>query len=190
MSVGLDLLPRHAPSFPLANRLLRVVWAVVWTCLCRFTPPPFWGWRRSILRMFGARIGRGAKIYGSTRIWLPANLDLGPGVMLGRGVNCYNQGLITIGAGTVVSWNATLCSSTHDFDDPAFPLVVRPIRIGANAWIAAEAFVGPGVTIGDGVVLGACGVAMRDLADRSLYSGNPAIKVRDRLEPSVRMGDE
>ena len=110
--------------------------------------------------------------------------------MLGRGVNCYNQGLIAIGDRTVISWNATLCSSTHDFSDPSFPLVVRPIQIGADAWIAAEAFVGPGVTIADGAVLGARGVAMRDLAGWSLYSGNPATKIRDRPEPSIRMGDE
>ena len=171
---------RHAPSFSLANRMLRVVWMVVWTGLCRFTPPPMWGWRRLVLRLFGARIGRGAKIYGSTRIWHPANLELGSGAMLGRGVNCYNQGMIVIGAGSVISWNATLCSSSHDFNDPAFPLVLRPIRIGADVWIAAEAFVGPGVSVEDGAVLGARSVAMRDLAGWSLYSGNPAQKVRDR----------
>lgn len=190
MSLEHDSLPRHAPSFSVANRLFRVVWAIAWFCLCRFTPPPLWAWRRSILRLFGARIGRGARIYGSTRIWLPGNLDLGPGAMLGRGVNCYNQGLITIGEGTVVSWNATLCSSTHDFNDPAFPLVVRPIEIGARAWIAAEAFVGPGVAIADGAVLGARSVAMRSLAGWTLYSGNPATKARDRPNPSIGTGDE
>lgn len=110
--------------------------------------------------------------------------------MLGRGVNCYNQGVISIGEGTVVSWNATLCSSTHDFNDPAFPLVVRPIRIGSHSWIAAEAFVGPGVTIADGAVLGARGVAMRDLAGWALYFGNPATKVRGRARDSFSVGDE
>ena len=110
--------------------------------------------------------------------------------MLGRGVNCYNQGSIAIGAGTVVSWNATLCSSTHDFAKPHFPLVVRPIRIGSEAWIAAEAFVGPGVTVGDGAVLGARGVATRDLEPWSVNSGNPACKIRERAPNLVGMGDE
>ena len=183
MSAEQDSALRHAASFSLANRLLRVIWAIVWTGLGRFTPPPLWGWRRLILRSFGARIGPGAKIYGSTRIWLPANLDLGAGAMLGRGVNCYNQGMIAIGEGAVVSWDATLCSSTHDFNDPAFPLVLRPIRIGSHSWIAAQTFVGPGVTIGDGAVLGARSVAMRDLDAWSLYSGNPATKIRDRPKP-------
>lgn len=190
MSAGQDLSVRHAPSFSLANRLLRVLWLIAWTGLCRFTPPPLWGWRRTVLRLFGARIGGGARIYGSTRIWLPSNLDLGPGAMLGRDVNCYNQARITIGAGTVVSWHATLCSSTHDFTDPAFPLVLRPIWIGRDAWIAAEAFVGPGVTIGDGAVVGARCAAMRDLAGWSVYSGDPATKVRDRSQGSIGMGDQ
>lgn len=190
MSVRNNDTTRYAPSFSLANRLLRVVWTVAWFCLCRFTPPPLWAWRRSILRLFGARIGSGARIYGSTRIWIPANLDLKAGAMLGRGVNCYNQGLITIGERTVVSWDATLCSSTHDFNDLTFPLLVRPIRIGADAWVAAEAFVGPGVTVADGAVLGARSVAMSDLEEWSLYSGNPATKIRDRAARSIRMGDE
>lgn len=180
MSAVKDPSARHAPSFSLANRMLRVVWMITWTCLCRFTPPPLWAWRRLVLRLFGARIGDDAKIYGSARIWLPGNLDLGRGAMLGRGVNCYNQGRIAIGAGSVVSWNATLCSSSHDFDDPGFPLVLRPIRIGTEVWIAAEAFVGPGVSVEDGAVLGACSVAMRDLEGWALYSGNPAQKIRDR----------
>ena len=171
---------RYAPSFSLKNRLSRVIWGLAWTCLCRFTPPPLWAWRRFILRLFGAQIGRGARIYGSTRIWLPANLDLGRGAMLGRGVNCYNQAPITIGTDTVVSWNATLCSSTHDFSDPKFPLILRPIRIGSGAWIAAESFVGPGIAIEDGAVLGARSVAMQNLAGWALYSGNPAQKIRDR----------
>lgn len=190
MSAEHDPSQRYAPSFSFRNRLLRVIWMAVWTCLCRFTPPPLWGWRRLILRLFGARIGQGARIYGSTRIWLPGNLDLGSGAMLGRGVNCYNQGRITIGTATVVSWNATLCSSTHNFNDPQFPLVLRPIWIGSGVWIAAEAFVGPGVRIDDGAVLGARSVAMSDLAGWALYFGNPAQKIRDRPQNSIGMGDQ
>ncbi len=174
---------RHAPSFSLANKAARVLWALAWLVLCRWTPPPLWGWRRAVLRLFGARLGAQTRVYGSTRVWLPANLELGDGAVLGRRVNCYNQGHIAIGARAVVSQDASLCASTHRVEDPAFPLVLRPIRIGADAWIAAEAFVGPGVTVGDGAVLGARGVAMRDLEPWSYYSGNPAelLKPRPRL---------
>jgi len=171
---------RHQASFSLANKLVRVVWGMTWLLLGRFSPPPLWGWRRLLLRAFGARIGRGARIYGSTRIWLPANLTLGNGALIGRRVNLYNQGTIRIGRHSVVSQDASLCASSHDVEDPGFPLVTRPIAIGDNVWIAAEAFVGPGVTIGDGAVLGARGVAMRPLEAWIYYSGNPAVKLRDR----------
>ncbi len=175
-----DKLGRHAPSFSLANKIARVAWGVTWLLLCRFTPPPLWGWRRAVLRLFGARIAPGVRIYGSTRIWLPANLEIAKGSVLGRGVHCYNQGHISIGRDVVVSWDATLCSSTHKVEDPSFPLILRPITIGDHAWIAAEAFVGPGVSIGEGAVLGARGVAMRDLLPWAYYTGNPAVRLKDR----------
>ena len=80
----------------------------------------------------------------------------------------------------MVSQDASLCASTHLVEDPGFPLVLRPIRIGRDAWIAAEAFVGPGVTVGDGAVLGARGVAMRDLGEWAYYGGNPAQRLKER----------
>ena len=151
-----------------------------WLVLCRWTPPPLWAWRRAVLRAFGAKVGAKGRVYGSTRIWPPANLSLGDGAVLGRRVNCYNQGHIAIGAGAVVSQDASLCASTHLVEDPSFPLVLRPIHIGRDAWIAAEAFVGPGVTVGDGAVLGARGVAMRVLEPWTYYGGNPATALKPR----------
>ena len=171
---------RHKASFTLTNKLVRVVWGVTWLVLGRFTPPPLWGWRRLLLRAFGARVGRGVRVYGSTRIWLPANLTLGNGALIGRRVNIYNQGTIRVGRHSVVSQDASLCASSHNVEDPGFPLITRPIAIGDNVWIAAEAFVGPGVTIGDGAVLGARGVAMRPLEPWVYYAGNPAVRLKDR----------
>ena len=171
---------RYQASFSLGNKLVRVIWGTTWLLLGRFSPPPMWGWRRLLLRAFGARIGRGARVYGSTRIWLPGNLTLGNGALIGRRVNLYNQGTIRIGRHSVISQDASLCASSHDVEHPGFPLVTRPIAIGDNVWIAAEAFVGPGVTIGDGAVLGARGVAMRPLEPWIYYSGNPATRLRDR----------
>jgi putative colanic acid biosynthesis acetyltransferase WcaF len=175
---------RHAPSFSLANKLSRVAWGLSWLLLARWTPPPLHRWRCLLLRLWGAEVGRDVRVYGSVRIWHPAKLAIGPGSVLGPRVRCYNQGRITIGAAVVVSQDASLCASTHDVTDPRFPLLLRPIRIGDHAWIAAEAFVGPGVQIGTGAVLGARGVAMRDLAAWTVFSGNPAqpIKLRPPLQ--------
>lgn len=167
-------------SFSLANRLLRVIWGLAWLILARFTPPPLHGWRRLVLRAFGARVGRGARVHGGVRIWLPANLELGENCLVGPGVHLYNQGRITIGARTVISQGAHLCASSHDISDPDFQLILRPIRIGAGAWVAAEAFVGPGVTIGDGAVIGARAALFEDAAAGGVYAGNPACLIKQR----------
>lgn len=171
---------RHQASFSLGNKLFRVLWQISWLLLARFTPPQLHGWRRLLLRAFGASIAAGVRVYPDCRIWHPGNLVMGKGSVMGRHVNCYNQGVITIGERVTVSQNATLCASTHDINDPLFPLLLRPIRIGDEAWIATEAFIGPGVTVGDGAVLGARGVAMRDLTAWTFFSGNPAVALKPR----------
>jgi putative colanic acid biosynthesis acetyltransferase WcaF len=168
------------PSFSLGNRALRAVWQITWLLLARWTPPPLHAWRRILLRTFGAEIGRDVRIYGATIVWLPAHLSIGNGAIVGPRARLYNQGHIAIANGAVISQGAHLCASSHDVSDRSFQLVVRPIRIEAGAWIAAEAFVGPGVTVGEGAVLGARGVALRDLEPWSIYSGNPAYLMKRR----------
>jgi putative colanic acid biosynthesis acetyltransferase WcaF len=99
---------------------------------------------------------------------------------LAPGVDCYCVDRITLGPRTIVSQRATLCSATHDHNDPLFPLVTAPIVIEADAWIAAEAFIGPGVTVGEGAVVGARAVVMRDVAEWIVVAGNPARKISER----------
>lgn len=171
---------RHAPSFSLTNKLVRVLWGITWLVFGRFTPPPLHRWRAFVLRCFGARLGPNVRIYGSAKIWLPANLEVGEGTLIGPRVRLYNQGRITIGRDVVISQDASLCASSHDVEDPAFPLILRPIRIGDQSWIAAETFVGPGVTVEEGAVLGARGCAMKDLESWTYYRGNPAIALKKR----------
>lgn len=167
-------------SFPLSNRLTRVVWGLTWLLLARWTPPPLHGWRRLVLKAFGARVAPGAKVHASVSVWLPANLELGANTLVGPGARLYNQGLITIGARTVISQGAYLCASTHDIHDPHFQLVVRPILIGEQCWVAADAFVGPGVTMGDRAVLGARGALFGNAEADGVYSGNPAQFIKPR----------
>ncbi|WP_435419277.1 putative colanic acid biosynthesis acetyltransferase [Parerythrobacter aurantius] len=174
--------PVHGgPSFSLANRIERALFAVVWLLLARILPPPFgWAWRRTLLRLFGASLAPHARIYPSARIWLPRNLTMDAWSTLGPGVQCYNQAPVAIGTGAVVSQRAFLCTGDHDYRHPAHQLVTRPIAIGAKAWIAAEAFVGPGVTVGEAAVLGARGCATRDLPAGTVWAGNPAQQVSTR----------
>lgn len=167
-------------SFSLGNRIVRVIWGIAWLLFARFTPPPLHAWRRLVLRAFGARVGRGARVHASVAIWLPRNLELGELVLIGPGARLYNQGKIAIGAWTVISQRAHLCASTHRIDDPDFQLECRPIVVGERCWVAAEAFVGPGVTMGDGAVLAARGVLFENAEEDGIYRGNPAALVRQR----------
>jgi putative colanic acid biosynthesis acetyltransferase WcaF len=167
-------------SFSMAHRLKRLAFQFTWSLLCRWTPVAAHSWRRTILRCFGARISPTAKVYPSVRIWYPQNLEMASYSCLAPEVNCYSMAPITLDAYALVSQGAYLCAGTHDVDDRHFQLVVKPIVIKANAWVAAEAFVGPGVTIGQGAVLGARAVAFRDLEPDTIYIGNPAKPLRKR----------
>ena len=183
---------RHRPleggaSFPLRNRLFRVGWGLAWLLLARWTPPPLHGWRRLVLRAFGATLAPGARVHASVRVWYPPHLTLGADTLIGPGARLYNQGRIAIGARAVVSQGAHLCASTHDIRDPAFQLVLRPITVGEGCWIAAEAFVGPGVTVGDGAVVAARAALFEDARPAGVYRGNPAVWVKDRQLRSTRL---
>jgi putative colanic acid biosynthesis acetyltransferase WcaF len=128
-------------------------------------------------------MGQRSDVRGSARVWLPSNLCMGARAVIGPRVNCYNQATITLGSDALISQGAYLCAGSHDVDDPHFQLITRPITIGSGAWIAAEAFLGPGASVGDGAVLGARGVAFGHLEPNLIYRGNPAQPVRERRSP-------
>ncbi len=172
-------------TFPFRHRLTRVAWSVVWKLLGSWTPIPFFAWRRMLLRLFGARLADTARVYPTVEVWYPANLEMADWACLADGVICYSMAPIRLEKYALVSQRAHLCAGTHDPDDPNFQLRVAPITIEANAWVAAEAFVGPGVTIHRGAVLGARGVLFRDLPAFAIAAGNPAKILRYRHVDSV-----
>lgn len=173
-------LSRYRNEWGWGNRLGRVAWGVVWALLFRFTPPPCFGWRRLLLRLFGARIGRGAHVYPSCRVWAPWNLEIGAHGCLGPRVDCYCVAPVSVGAHATVSQYVHLCAATHDIADARLRLVTQPIRIGAGAWVCAGAFVGPGVTIGEGAVAGARAVVVSDVDPWTVVAGNPARFIKRR----------
>ncbi len=168
------------PSFAFRVRLVRLIWMIVWFLFASWTPRHLAFWRRALLRFFGAKIGTGSDVRGSAKVWFPPNLIMADRAVLAGGVNCYNQALVTVESGAIVSQGAYLCCGTHNIDDELFQLEVRPITIGKNSWIASEAFVGPGVTVGEGAVLAARGAAFSDLQEWTVYRGNPAVSVKKR----------
>jgi putative colanic acid biosynthesis acetyltransferase WcaF len=153
---------------------------LAWQLLAAWTPPPLHCWRRMLLRLFGAKVAPTASVYPSARIWSPANLEIGDFACVGPGVTVYSVAKITFGPYSLASQGAHICAGTHDIEDVRFQLQARPIVIGYRVWIAAEAFVGPGVTIGDGAVLGARGCAFQDLEPWTVFIGNPARASKQR----------
>lgn len=164
---------RSARPYSPREYLGRLLWALA-TPLFRWSPRPLFAWRSALLRAFGAKIGHRAHIYASARIVLPWNLEVGDDASIGEWVLVYNLGKVTIGAQATVSHRAHLCAGTHDHRDPTLPLQRVPITVGNAAWICADAFVGPGVHVGEGAVVAACAVAVRDVGAWQVVAGNPA----------------
>lgn len=158
----------------LRNKLARAVWQATYSLLFRPSPRIAHGWRVRLLRSFGARLESRVKIYPDARIWAPWNLEMKEGSTLGDAVDCYNVAPVRLGVGSIVSQRSFLCTASHDFEDPGFQLVGGPIEIGDGAWVAAEAFVAPGVGVGAGAIVGARSVVTRDVPQRAVVAGNPA----------------
>lgn len=140
-------------------------------------------WRVFLLKLFGARIEDGVHIYPKAIIWAPWNLTLKSQCGIANNAILYSQGEITIGRRAVVSQGAHLCAGTHDYEYPGFPLITKPIVIGDYAWVAAEAFIHPGVVIGEGCVIGARSVVGKDMPAWMICTGFPCKAVRERIAP-------
>lgn len=175
---------RRAPLQPRqlswANKLGRALWGMVWFFLFRPTPRPLHRWRCLLLRVFGARIGKGVSVYPSARIWAPWNLEMDDNSRLGDFVDCYCVDQIRISKEALVSQYTFLCTASHDYTDECLPLITAPIEIGPRAWVAADVFVGPGVTIGQGAMVTARSSVFQDIEPWVVATGNPAQRMRPR----------
>jgi putative colanic acid biosynthesis acetyltransferase WcaF len=187
MTAQLDIAAnRRAPKYTRREQFARVAWELAHP-LFRFSPRPFYAWRRWLLRRFGARVGRNVHIHNTVRIQYPWLLEVGDFTAIGDGAWIYNLGPITIGARVTVSQLAHLCAGTHDYTRPEMPLQRLPITIEDDAWICAEAFVGPNVTVGEGAVVGARAAVFKDVEPWTIVGGNPAEFIKAR-EMSARSG--
>jgi putative colanic acid biosynthesis acetyltransferase WcaF len=163
-----------------ANKLARFAWNIVWATLFWPSPIVLHGWRRFLLRVFGARIAAGAHVYPSVRIWAPWNLEMKEGACLGHYVDCYCVDRIVLGRRALVSQYAYLCTASHDYEDLRLPLVTGPIAIGDHAWVTAGVLVGPGVSVGEGAVALARSAVVRDVEPWAVVGGVPARFVKQR----------
>lgn len=161
----------------------RALWDVAHP-LFAWSPRQLWSWRRALLRLFGAKIGSDVHIYSSVRITIPWNITIGAQAAVGERVLLYALGPISIGERATISQGAHLCAGTHNYKVPTMPLLKPPITVGSDAWICADAFVGPAVKIGDRAIVGARAVVVKDVANDAIVVGNPAREVKRRARPS------
>lgn len=170
-------------EFSIWQKAARVLWALIRIVLFRPTFARFYPcqlWRNLVLRMFGTRTWYQAQFFPTARIWAPWNLKTGRSVAIDDNVDVYNVAPITIGHMVSISRRAFLCTASHDITDLGRPLKTAPITIGNGVWIGAEAYVGPGVTIGDGAVIAARAVVVKDVPAWSVVGGNPAKVIKER----------
>jgi len=167
------------------NKIARLVWAVVWIVCFRFTPSFFHGWRRFLLRAFGASVSSGVHIYPSSRIWAPWNLTMNENSCLSHGVVCYNVAPVVLGRNVTVSQYSHLCTASHDYTNIKMPLIVAPIVIEDYAWVTADVFIGPGVTIGEGAVINARSSVFTNIEPWTVAKGYPAKSYKKRILKGV-----
>jgi putative colanic acid biosynthesis acetyltransferase WcaF len=157
--------------------LKRLLWSSVQVLFWPRMPRRLSPLRIALLRLFGAQIGRRCLVEAA-RIWVPWNLQMDEFSVIASGAEIYNLALVRIGANSVISQRAYLCTATHDYTKSDFPLVSRPITIGPSVWIAACVFIGPGVQVGDGAVVGACSVVTKDIPPWTVCAGNPCRAIK------------
>lgn len=168
------------PGFRRRGGAVVLLWQIVQVTFFGCSPQPFYAWRRAILRLFGAKIGRGVLVRPSVRITYPWNIEIGDYAWIGDHAELYSLDRITIGDNSVVSQNSYLCTASHDMEDLAFSYKTAPIIVGSQVWIASDVFVAPGVTIGRGAVVGARSTVLRDVPPAMVAFGWPAVVARGR----------
>jgi len=170
---------RNATKYSRQELCLRVLWGFGKLAF-QFSPRPCFGFRRWLLRCFGAKVGQRTNIYPSALIYYPWNLVIGDDSAIGEWALVYNLGPVTIGARTTISQRVHLCAGTHDYRQPDMPLVKPPIVIDDEVWVCADAFVGPNVTVNDRAIVAAAAVVVKDVAGGAIVGGNPATFIKQR----------
>lgn len=165
----------------LRHQMLRLLWSIVWAVFARWIPRSLGlGWKRFLLRLFGADIADTAVVYSSASIYYPPHLHMAAYSCLASNVECYCVAPVYLGEFVTVSQYAYLCTASHDINSPTNELITKPITIEKQAWIGAGAFIGMGVKIGEGAVVGARAAVFKDIGAWDVVGGNPAKFIKKR----------
>ncbi|WP_018609044.1 putative colanic acid biosynthesis acetyltransferase [Uliginosibacterium gangwonense] len=157
------------------------LWWIVQATFFRCSPQFAYRFRAWLLRLFGARVGRGTVIRPTVRITYPWKVSIGDHVWIGDDAELYSLGEIEIGAHVVVSQRSYLCAADHDYAREDFCIRAKKIVIEEQAWVAADVFVAPGVRIGKGAVIGARSSVFKDMPESMVCVGSPCQPVRPRV---------
>jgi putative colanic acid biosynthesis acetyltransferase WcaF len=171
---------RKTKKYTRKELFLRLSWGVG-RLFFKYSPRISFRFRRCLLLLYGASVGKEVNIYPNAVIYMPWNLTIGDYSAIGEDALIYNLGKINIGNNATISHRAHLCAGTHDYTDPTLPLLKPSINIEDNTWICAQAFVGPGVTIHEGAVVGAAAVVTKDVDAWTVVAGNPAKFIKQRI---------
>lgn len=165
--------------YPGRNAFIRGMWYIANVLFFKSACWPYYGFKRTLLRCFGAKIGKGVVIKPCVNIKYPWHLTVGDYTWIGEGVWIDNLTTVTIGSNCCVSQGAMLLCGNHDYTKETFDLMVAPVCLEDGAWVGAKVLVCPGVTVGAGAVLTAGAVATKDLAPEKVYQGNPAVEKKN-----------
>lgn len=156
------------------------LWWLTYALLFRTSPQVFYGWRRFLLRCFGATIGKNVLIRPSAQITYPWKVSIGDNSWIGDEVVLYSLGEIHIGKNAVVSQRSYICTGTHNYSKVDFEIYAKKITIHDQSWLATDVFVAPGITINEGTVVGARSTVIEDLEGYSVYVGSPTRFIKKR----------
>lgn len=163
------------------NAFIVQLWWIIQGTFFRMSPQFMYGFRRFLLRLFGAKIGKKVLIRPTVRTTYPWKVVIGNYSMVGDDVVLYSLGDIEIGENAVISQKSYLCTGSHDYLKTDFPLFTKKITIESECWLAADVFVAPGVTIGKGTVVGSRSSVYSNLPANKVCIGNPAKVKRNRI---------
>lgn len=171
---------RSVSPYTTREKVLRVLWMTFGQPLFSLTFHNWYGVRRWMLRCFGASVGDSVRIRPSVRVEQPWNLTIGANSSVGDRAILYCLGKVRIGRNTSLSQDVHLCAGTHDYTKRDLPLLRPPIVVGDEVWLAADVFVAPSTTIGDGTVVGARSSVFKSLPPWSVCAGSPARAIKPR----------
>lgn len=169
------------PKFRGRSKITVQLWRLVYALLFRPSPQIMYGWRRFLLRIFGAKIGVDVIVRPSAQITYPWKVDIGDYSWIGDEVVIYSLGEISIGSNTVISQRCYICTGSHDYSSENFSIYAQKVTIGSECWLATDVYVAPSVNIGDRTIVGARSSVFKDLPSNKVCVGSPAKPIKERI---------